>query len=321
MTNPVHLLAVGKLPPFLAESLEAAFTLHHLDHPPLTAELAAIAPEIRGIAGTGQSSISAALIDSLPALEVISIFGVGYDRVDMAAAGLRNIAVTNTPDVLTDDVADLAIGLLVALARGVAAGDRFVRDGRWPQGPFPFTRRLGGATLGIVGLGRIGLAIARRAEAFGMTIAYCNRHPRAGLSYAFHATPADLAGAADFLMVAVPGGPATGHLIDAAVLEALGPEGMLINIARGSVVDEAALIEALQAHKIAGAALDVFACEPNVPQALLALPNLVLTPHIGSATNETRHAMADLAFANLQAHFAGRPLLTPVPETLPANLR
>jgi hydroxypyruvate reductase len=306
MTRP-ELLTVAKLPPFLMEPLQAAFTVHaSVDGAPLD--------RIRAICGGGESKVGAALIAQLPALEIVSIMGVGYDGVDVAACKARGVVVTHTPDVLNDDVADLALALALNIARRIPQADRHVRDGLWPQAPMPLATKMSGARMGIVGIGRIGQAIAQRALAFGMTIAYTARSARPELPYAFHATPQALAAASDFLVVITPGGAATRKMIDASVLQALGPKGFLINVARGSVVDEAALIDALQRKVIAGAALDVFENEPNVPEALRALDNVVLTPHIGSATQATRQAMADRAFANLQAHFADQPLPSAVPE-------
>ena len=215
---------------------------------------------------------------------------------------------------LNDDVADLALALMLAWARQVARADRFVRAGQWPTGPLPLGRKVSGARLGIVGMGRIGQAIAQRAAAFGMSIAYTARTAKAGLPYRYLPTAAALAGQSDFLVVITPGGADTRKLIDAEVLAALGSQGCVVNVARGSVIDEAALIAALHAGTIAGAALDVFESEPHVPQALREMDNVVLTPHIGSATRQTRQAMADLTLANLRAHFAGSALLSPVPE-------
>jgi lactate dehydrogenase-like 2-hydroxyacid dehydrogenase len=300
-------LTVAKLAPFLMEPLQAAFTVHaQLDD--------AVAPRIRAICGSGESKVGAELIARLPALQIVSIMGVGYDGVDVAACKARGVLVTHTPDVLNDDVADLALALSLNVARRIPQADRHVREGRWPQGNMPLATKLSGARMGIVGMGRIGQAIALRARAFGMSVAYSARSVKPQLPYAFHARVADLAAASDFLVIITPGGAATRKLIDAEVLRALGPKGYLINVARGSVVDEAALIAALQQGTIAGAALDVFENEPNVPEALRALDNVVLTPHIGSATRATRGAMADLAFENLRAFFAGEPPPTPVPE-------
>jgi lactate dehydrogenase-like 2-hydroxyacid dehydrogenase len=306
-------LVVAKLWPPMMESLRGAFRVHDRIHETDPAAFAAVAPRIRAISGSGESKVTRELMAQLPALEMISIFGVGYDGVDVAAARERGIPVTNTPDVLNDEVADLAIGLVLSIARRLPQADRYVREGKWLSGPMPLTRKVSGARLGIVGLGRIGNAIAKRAEAFGMTIAYTSRNARPESPYRYYPSAEALAAAVDFLVVITPGGAGTRKLIDAKVLKALGKNGYLINVARGSVVDEAALIEALQNGTIAGAGLDVFENEPNVPAALAALDNVVLTPHVGSATWETRRAMGDLAFGNLVAHFAGKPLLSPVP--------
>lgn len=312
MSKPEVLVAARLWPRYL-DTLHAAFVVHDRTHLQDPALFLAIAPRIRAIATSGEAKVDAALFAQLPALEMISVFGVGYDGVDVAGAHARGVPVTHTPDVLTDEVADLGIGLMLSIARRIPQADRFVRDGRWPQGPFPLTRKVSGARLGIVGLGRIGHAIAHRAQGFGMSIAYTARQRRADSPYRYVASAQALAHEVDFLMVITPGGAATRGLINAQVLAALGPKGYLINIARGSVVDQPALLHALTTGGIAGAALDVFADEPNVPAELRAHDNVVLTPHMASGTWETRGAMADLAFANLQAHFAGKPLLTPVP--------
>jgi lactate dehydrogenase-like 2-hydroxyacid dehydrogenase len=219
--------------------------------------------------------------------------------------------------VLTDDVADLAMGLVLSVGRAIPQADQFVRAGRWPSGPIPLARKVSGARMGIVGLGRIGKAIAQRAKAFGMSIAYTARSEKPDSGFTFFPSTLELAAHVDFLVAITPGGAGTQHLINAQVLKALGPRGFLINVARGSVVDESALIEALQQGTIAGAGLDVFAQEPQVPEALWRLSNVVLTPHMASATTETRQAMADLAFANMQAGISGQPLRTPVPECMP----
>jgi lactate dehydrogenase-like 2-hydroxyacid dehydrogenase len=304
LSKPEILVVAKVWPPYL-EALKEAFVVHDRTLPAM--------PRIRGIAGSGESQVSRELIANLPALEVISVFGVGYDRYDVAAARERGVPVTNTPDVLTDDVADMGISLMLAIARTVPQADKYVREGQWPNGPMPLARKVSGARLGIVGLGRIGSAIARRAAGFDMSIAYTSRNKVADSPYAYYPTPTALAAEVDFLMVITPGGAGTKGLINADVLNALGSKGYLINVARGSVVDESALIVALQNKVIAGAALDVFENEPHVPAALCAMSNVVLTPHVASATWQTRRAMADLAFGNLQAHFAGKPLLTPVP--------
>lgn len=291
-------------------SLQANFALHLRDNNPAPEALS----RVRAIVGGGEAKIDQALMDQMPALEMISICGVGYDGVDVAAAKARGIPVTHTPDVLNDDVADLAIALMLSIGRQLPQSDQFVRANRWVEGAFPLTRKVSGAKLGIVGIGRIGQAIAKRAAAFGMDISYNARSAKADLPFTFVADVVELAEKVDFLVAITPGGAGTRHLINAKVLQALGPQGYLINVARGSVVDEAALIEALQNHTIAGAALDVYQDEPRVPEALRVLPNVVLTPHMASGTAETRKAMSDLALANLQAHLSGSPLLTPVPE-------
>ena len=307
-------LTVARLPPFLMQPLQAAYAVHDRLHETDPAAFAAVAPRIRAIVASGESVVGAGLIAQLPALEIISVMGVGYDGIDVAAAKARGVVVTHTPGVLNDDVADLAIALMLAWARQVARADRFVRAGQWPAGPLPFGHKVSGARIGIVGMGRIGKAIAQRAAAFGMHIAYTARSAKADVPHRFLPTAAALAAQSDFLVVITPGGAGTRKLIDAQVLAALGPQGCLVNVARGSVVDETALIAALQAGTIAGAALDVFENEPNVPQALREMDNVVLTPHIGSSTAQTRRAMADLAFDNLNAQLTGKALLTPVPE-------
>lgn len=307
-----ELLLVAPLMPFLLDQLRQHYTLHDRIHVSDPAAFAAVAPRIRGVVANGEAKVPAELIAQMPALEVISVFGVGYDGVDVAAAHARGVPVTNTPAVLNDDVADLAIGLLIAAARRIPQADRFVRANEWPAGPIALSRKVTGSRLGLVGMGRIGQAIAERALAFKMDVAYTSRSPRAGVAYTYHPDPVSLAAAVDFLVVITPGGAATKGLIDARVLQALGPGGYLVNVARGSVVDEPALIEALRHGTIAGAGLDVFANEPNVPEALRMLPNVVLTPHIGSGTKQTREAMGQLTFDNLHAHFTGQPLLTPV---------
>ena len=312
--SELHVLAAAKLSPLYAQQLDAAFTLHDRLQDTDPAALVRLAPQIRAVAGQGETKVSAELMDQLPALELISIMGVGYDGVDVAAAKARGVVVTHTPNVLNDDVADLAIGLMLSAARQLPAADRFVRSGAWLQVPLPLARKMSGARLGIVGMGRIGQAIAHRALAFGMSVSYTARSARATVPYRYLPTPLALAAESDFLVIITPGGDGTRKMINAEVLAALGAQGILVNVARGSVVDETALIDALERGVIAGAGLDVFESEPQVPERLRALPHVVLTPHIGSATGQTRQAMADLAMANLQAHFAGRPLLSPVPE-------
>ena len=312
--SAIEVLSVANLPPLLQLPLQAAYSVHQRLHETDPAAFAQAAPRIRAIAASGESKVSAALLQQLPALEIVSVMGVGYDGIDVAAAKARGVTVTHTPGVLNDDVADLALALMLAWARQVPRADRFIRVGQWPAGPLPLGRKVSGARLGIVGMGRIGQAIAQRAAAFGMSIAYTARSAKAELPLRYLPSAAALAAESDFLVVITPGGAGTRKLIDAEVLAALGPQGCVVNVARGSVIDETALIAALQAGTIAGAALDVFESEPNVPQALREMDNVVLTPHIGSATGQTRQAMADLALANLKAHFAGEALPSPVPE-------
>lgn len=311
---PVEILSVANMPGLDLAAFEREFTMHWLwkaeDKAKLLAE---VAPRVRGIQATGSSVVDAQLIGRLPKLEIIACCGVGYDGIDVAAARARNVLVTNTPDVLNDCVADLAIGLLVAASRGIGRGERHVRAGKWLQGGVPLATRVSGKRLGIVGMGRIGRVIAKRAAGFDLTIAYHARRKVPDLPFAYYDRLVELARDSDFLVAIVPGGKETFHLIDEAVLRALGPKGILVNVARGSVVDEAALVRCLQEGSLGGAGLDVFEEEPKMPEALWGMENVVLTPHIGSATHETRAAMSRLTLDNLAAHFAGRPVLTPVP--------
>jgi hydroxypyruvate reductase len=313
MTKP-HILQVAKLPPYLTDKLHQAFTVHDRVHESDPAAFAAIQGSITAIIGGGESKVPASLIAQLPALRMISIFGVGYDGVDVPAAIAHGAKVTHTPNVLNDEVADLALALMLAVSRNIVQADQHVRSEAWLKGPMPLGRKMSGARLGIVGMGRIGQTIARRAEAFDMPVSYTARSAKPNLKYSYVASVEALAARVDFLVVITPGGVATRKMINAKVLKALGPQGYLINVARGSVVDEQALIASLESGDIAGAGLDVFEAEPSVPQALRNNPRVVLTPHIGSATTQTRNAMADLAFDNLALHFSGKPLRTPVPE-------
>ena len=314
--SPIELLAVAKPSPLLAPQLaREGYVVHEGPLGQDRAGFDAVAPRIRGIVCAGDSRVDAELIAQLPALEIVAVNGVGYDGIAVAAAKARGAVVTHTPDVLNEDVADLAIALMLGFSRQLVQADAHVRSGRWAsEGAMALGRRVSGARLGLVGIGRIGQSIAKRAEAFGMQVAYTARNARPGLSYAYHPDAAALAAASDYLVVITPGGEGTRGLIDARVLKALGPNGVLVNVARGSVVDEDALIAALESKTIAGAALDVFAQEPHVPERLRALPNVLLAPHIGSATQSTRQAMADLVMANLTAHFGGQPLPSAVPE-------
>ena len=304
-------LQYSRLMPVLERQLVDAFDLHRLaDEADPKAFLAARGREFVGLATGGFAD--AALIDSLPSLKVISSFGVGVDRIDLQAAGRRGILVGNTPDVLNDCVADLALGLVIDVARGMSASQRYLRRGDWPKANYPLQRRVSGKRMGIVGLGRIGKAIAHRAAAFDMELRYHNRRPVPDTKMAYEASLLELARWSDFLVVIVPGGAATHHLVNAAVLDALGPEGFLVNVARGSVVDEPALVRALQDKRIAGAGLDVFENEPHVPPELMQLDNVVLLPHVASATHETRTAMAQRVFDNLQEFFARGRLISAI---------
>ena len=309
----LRVLQKGAYMSALETALAQEFDVHQLwKEPDQAAFLAAHGSAFVGLATSARWGADAALIEALPNLKVISSFGVGVDTIDVAAATMRGVLVGNTPDVLNDCVADIAFGLLIDVARGISASERFVRRGDWQRGAFALQTRVSGKRLGILGLGRIGRAIAKRGSGFDMDVRYHNRRRVEDVGFNYEASLADLARWADFLVVASAGGPETRHLVSADVLNALGPQGFLINIARGSVIDEAALVDALVNKKIAGAGLDVFENEPQVPEALLSLDNVVLLPHIASGTHETRQAMADLTLANLRSYFADGRLLAPV---------
>lgn len=309
-----EILSVSNMYGPCMERLEREFTVHKLwSAPDKDKLLAEVAPRIRGVQTSGFHGLSADVIDALPALEIVSCFGVGVDAIDFAATRRHNIIVTNTPDVLNDCVADLALGLMIAAARRIPQGDAFVRAGKWPHGNLPLAMQVTRKRLGILGLGRIGQAIARRAAGFEMQIAYHSRRALAGSPYRYYDKLVDLARDSDFLVVIAPGGKDTFHIVDETVMRALGPNGVLVNVARGSLVDEQALVRVLRDGALGAAALDVFEDEPNVPEAFFALENVVLQPHVGSATHETRQAMGDLTVDNLLAHFSGKPPLTPVP--------
>jgi len=309
-----EVLSLGNFPEATMVELNRRFALHHFsDYTLPPAGLRSdVAGRIRAIATEANRGANRALIGMLPKLAIISTFGVGVDAVDLVAARERSIPVTNTPGILADEVADLAIGLMLASARQIPLADRFVREGEWAKGPISLGRSVGKKTMGVVGLGGIGRAIADRGAAFGMRILYHGPRPKPEAPYAYVSNLVELARQSDFLMVACKGGPATRHLVSAEVMRALGPEGTLINVARGSVVDEAALVEALAKNRLGFAALDVFENEPHVPAGLLALPNVIVQPHHGSATTETRTAMGQLMIENISAHFGGKPLLSPV---------
>lgn len=309
-------LMTGRITPGVESGLAAAFRLHRWwEVDDRDAWLAAHGAAIRGVAcSAGHGPIGAALFERLPALAIVSNFGVGYDNVDVAAARERGVMVTHTPGVLTDEVADLTLGLLIATVRRLSQAEHHLRSGAWRERPFPLTATLRGRRVGIVGLGRIGKAIATRCEAFGLPVAYHGRRPQPGVAYPYHPSVLDLAHAVDVLIVATPGGESTRHLIDATVLRALGPDGVFVNVARGSVVDEDALVAALRERTILAAGLDVYENEPNVRSDLLGLDNAVLLPHVASGSQHTRDAMGRLVVDNLVAWLDGRDALTPVPE-------
>ena len=311
---PTDIIVTAPLPPFLYEPLKAEYCCHDSvaasDKPRL---LAAQSSKIRGLVQGGGTVTPAALLEALPALEIISVFGVGYDGVPVDYCKRRGLKVTNTPDVLTDDVADVAVALVMMTGRGFVRLNRFVQAGEWSKRGPELTTKLGGKTVGILGLGRIGKAIAERLSAMGMRIVYTGRKPQ-DVPYRFIPDLKELAAASEFLVVACPGGAATKNMVNAEVLAALGKKGTIVNIARGSIIDEPALVAALQAGAIKAAGLDVFANEPDIPQPLYAMENVVLLPHVGSATRETRQAMGDLCKANLDAWFSGKPLPTLIAE-------
>ncbi len=314
MGSRARILNVGRLPEALTARLRETYEFHALaDEADPRAFLAARGGEFDALSTNSPTGADAALIAALPKLRVISNLGVGLEKIDLAAARERGVAVGYTPDVLSDCVADLAFALLLAVARRVGEAERYLRRGAWPKGAFALGRKVSGARLGIVGMGRIGRTIAQRATGFEMALRYHARRPVADVSWPHEPSLIELARWADFLVVITAGGAGTRHLIDAAVLDALGPEGFLINVARGSVVDEAALVRALQEGRIAGAGLDVYEHEPQVPAELTALDHVVLLPHIGSATRETRQAMADRVFDNLQSFFATGRLVSAAP--------
>ena len=310
--KPEIVLTTRIFPPTQA-ILEKEFTCHKLhEASDREALLKEVAPRVRAVATFGAAGANAKLMDALPKLELISNFGVGVDAIDLEAAKKRGVIVTNTPDVLNNCVADTALALTLNVMRKYPQAEAYLRSGYWgTRGDYPLATSLGGKTMGVLGLGRIGEAIAKRALAFGMKIRYHNRH-RKDVPYAYDADAVTLAKNSDVLMIATPGGAGTKAMVGAKVLDALGPRGYVVNIARGSVVDEPALLQYLQQGKIAGAGLDVFANEPRISPAFFALDNAVIFPHVGSATNETRTAMGNLQIENLRLHFAGKPVRTRV---------
>jgi lactate dehydrogenase-like 2-hydroxyacid dehydrogenase len=311
-------LLVGKEKSVIMEGLASKVHLHKLiDAKDKDAFIKSIADKIGAIAVTYTNEpISPDFMQRFPKLEQVSSFGVGYDHVDAKWAGAHGIVVTNTPEVLNEEVADTALGLLLCTVREFPQAERYVRARKWEQAQYPLTKAtLRNRTVGMVGVGRIGKAIARRLDAFGVPVVYHSRNPQSGVSYKYYPKLVDMARDVDTLMVIVPGGPSTQNMINAEVLKALGPNGILINMARGSVVDEPALIDALKNRTIYSAGLDVFAKEPHVPKELLDMDHIVLFPHLGSSTEVTRAAMDQLVVDNILAWAAGKPPLTPVPET------
>jgi lactate dehydrogenase-like 2-hydroxyacid dehydrogenase len=304
MNDKVTICAVGTAPPLVDKGLNEVFVVTR-----------DASDAVRGVAVCGgHTPINAAFVERFPKLEIVSSFGVGYDHIDAAALARRGIVVTHTPDVLTGEVADLALGLLISTARQLPQVDRYLREGKWLKGAYPLTTTLRARKVGILGLGRIGKAIARRLEACELEIEYHGRKPQADVKYRYHATLLGLAQSCDVLMVVASGGAETKHIVNKEVLEALGPDGILINVGRGSVVDEAALVQALKDKRILSAGLDVFEDEPRVPAELIAMEHVVLLPHVGSASVHTRNAMGQLVVDNLVSWFGGKGALTPVPE-------
>lgn len=310
-TRP-EIVAIGGMADWMLAELQTQYRVHDLAAATDRAALLAQASHARAAVTTGAVGIDAATVQQLPRLAMLACFGTGYDKVDRLALGERGIRLSNTPGVVATCVADHAMGLLIALVRRIAHADRLAHAGAWGKQAIGLTTRVSGKRLGILGLGDIGTRIAQRAAGFDMPIGYHNRHQRPELAHAYFASAVALAHWADYLVVACPGGAATRHLVDAPVLEALGPHGVLVNIARGSVVDEPALAAALAAGRLGGAALDVFENEPGIPVALTGLDNVVLTPHIAGSTQETWREAFDLMCANLAAFLAGEPLPTPV---------
>lgn len=313
MSKP-GLLIVDKATPRMRDRLAEHFTPHDYDAAAGPASVAADAGIEYVLSGAGHSAIGADLMDALPDLKIISNFGVGYDAIDTPAAVARGVMVTHTPDVLNDEVANTAVLLMLATARNLVQDEAYLRSGRWEkEGSAPLSRSVRGRTVGILGLGRIGQAVAEKLGVFGVDIAYHTRS-RKDVPWRYFDNLVEMAEAVDILIVITPGGAETRHLVNAEVLNALGPDGMLVNIARGTVVDETALVAALAEGRLGSAGLDVFEHEPKVPAELIAMSNVTLLPHVGSATVETRQAMGDLAVENLVAFATSGKAVTPVPE-------
>jgi lactate dehydrogenase-like 2-hydroxyacid dehydrogenase len=317
-SEKIDLLIYGPVKPIVEKGFSDQFVLHPFEtQADLERLTPAAAERIRGIATTGPVLANETVLSRFPKLEIVSSFGVGYDHINATYARDHGIIVTNTPDVLTEEVADVALGLLIATAREFIKADRYVRSGSWKtaQG-FPLSvGSLRDRKVGMIGMGRIGQAIARRLDASLVPVVYHSRSPAAGVAYQHYPNLIEMAQAVDTLIIITPGGPSTAKIVNADVMKALGPRGIIINVARGSVVDEPALIAALKSGTIMAAGLDVFANEPNVPDELRAMQNVVLLPHVGSASVVTRNAMDQLVVDNLKAWFAGRAPLTPIPET------
>jgi lactate dehydrogenase-like 2-hydroxyacid dehydrogenase len=311
------IILIGPLKPLIVKGLDAVGTVHKTAEAKDADAFYASHANVRAIACSATTELlGEVFMKRFPQLQIISSFGVGYDHIDAKAAAARGVIVTNTPEVLTEEVADTAIALLLCTVREFPQAERYLRAGKWLQKPYPLTKAtLRNRTVGIVGMGAIGKAIARRLDAFGVPVVYHARRPRHELGYRHYPKLLDMARDVDTLMVIVPGGVATANMINADVLNALGPNGILINMARGSVVDEPALVKALAEKRIMAAGLDVFAKEPEVPQELIAMDNVVLFPHLGSASVHTRERMDQLFVDNIAAWAAGKPPLTPVPET------
>ncbi|MBY8976475.1 2-hydroxyacid dehydrogenase [Rhodobacteraceae bacterium NNCM2] len=309
-----EIIMIGPMLKTAMDDLEATYTVHRYweaaDKPALLAE---IGPRIRAIATDGHSGVPTEVFEACPGIELIASFGVGYDNIDIPTAKARGIRVTTTPDVLNDAMAEITIGLMIALARKLPQADQWVRNGNWVPGQsYGLTSELTGATVGILGLGRIGKEIATRAQAMKMRVVYHGRREQPHLPYAYYADLEEMARDVDWLVVIAPGSAETKGIVSRKVLEALGPKGRLVNVARGTLIDEPAMVEMLSSGALGGAALDVFEVEPHVPGGLMALDNVVLSPHQGSATDKTRYAMGDLVVGNMAAHFAGEPLLSPL---------
>ena len=315
MTRRAKILSLGAIMPIVDETLDAKFEVYRDTDQSLDDILASHGPAIEAIVTRGRIPTTDALLARLPKLELIANFGVGYDSIDVAAAAKRGIVVTNTPDVLNDEMGDFTVGLLLATVRALPQADRHLRAGHWPEKNFPLGNTLRGRSIGIAGMGRIGRVVARRLSGFDLPIAYHARNKIPDLAYKHYPDLKSLAQAVDVLIVVLPGGLATRNIINAEILEAIGPDGILINVARGSVVDEPALIEALRTKKILAAGIDVFAREPHVPAELIAMDHVVLVPHIGTATHHTRGLMANLVIDNVISWFDGKGAVTPVAET------